>query len=185
MPEPRARVERGFRHRLRLEPPGVDLAAVALYLRQGDRPMRALLRVESIETLAPGELLYHSRPFSVGPWQVVPRIHLRWQQQVEGLFIQCRAPVANGGEPGKTGLSKAEKMHELDYAYGLNVLLIPQAEALEVRGALWIESALLSSSWAQPLVRLVMLQLQRRLEQRLERGLRRDFDRWYVDDKLS
>lgn len=184
MADPRARVERGFRHRLRLEPPGVDLAAVALYLRQGDRPLRALLRVESTETLAPGELLYHSRPFSVGPWQVVPRIHLSWQQEVEGLFIQCRAPIADRGGAEKTGLSNAEKMFELDYAYGLNVLLMPQAEALEACGALWIESALLSPGWAQPLVRLVMLQLQRRLEQRLERGLRRDFERWYLDDKI-
>ena len=185
MADPRGRVERSFRHRLRLDPPGVARAAVEHYLRQGDRPLRALLRAESTETLAPGELLYHSRPFSVGPWQVVPRILLRCQPQAEGLRIECRAPVADALGPEKAGLSKAGKMLDLDYAYGLTVLLIAQEGALESCGALWVESPLLSPGWAQPLAGLVMLQLQRRLEQRLERGLRRDFGCWYVDGKIS
>lgn len=160
-------------------------AEVERYLRHGDRALRALLRSEAIETLASDELLYRSRPFSVGPWQVVPRIHLRWQQQAEGLRIECRAPVADVVRPERASSSGAAKLVDLDYAYGLDVLLIAKAAALEACGALWVESSLLSASWAQPLAGLVMLQLQRRLKQRLERGLSRDFARWCVDGKIS
>lgn len=185
MAEPGAKRERRFRHRLGLDPPEASLATVERYLRQGDRPLRALLRQEGIETLAGGEILYRSRPFLVGPWQVVPRIRLRWQQQVAGLHIAGRAPVADGRGSEPETSPKAGKIIDLEYAYGLDVVLVAQAAAIEACGALWLESPLLSPGWVQPLAELVMRELQRRLLHRFERGLRRDFARWFADGKIT
>jgi hypothetical protein len=172
------RVERSFSTKVWLPTDREREKTTQNYLALVDRPVRALLRSEATQQLAAGEYLYHSRPFRLGPWQVVPRIHLQARQRGQMLWIKCRASSQRCLE------TISHKNSKLTYAYGLDVYLLAQGDGIEARGLLWLESVSLSLLWAQPLSGLIMIELNRRLQRRFQSGLQKDFARWLNDGRI-
>jgi hypothetical protein len=152
-----------------------DATCLRNYLALVDRPVKALLRPERTEVLGNGHYRYRSRPFSVGPYSVAPTILLNAAYRERELSIQC---LYRGSRSTPFGMS-------FDYAYGLEARLTAAGWGLEARGNVWLESAVLSHAWAQPVGRWVMAELQQRLERRFQAGLGRDLTAWIGDGRIN
>jgi len=169
------RIERQFTLLVKLHPCPGRQEVTGAYLGLIDRPVRSLLRAEGTEKLGEGDYLYRSRPYRIGPWQIAPVIHIHaWTAQGD-LTICCQA--SSPEIPSNTSAI----LNPVPYKYGLEASLRGLEVGVEVRGMLWLQSSLLSWAWSQALSQLVMAELERRLQQRLGRGLTRDFERWYRD----
>jgi hypothetical protein len=137
------------------------------YLSLVDRPLTALLARERLTAVAPGEFTYHSNPYQVLQWEVVPTITLRagWEgEQFEVRSTSCRLV---GFRQGMESL-------------GFTLEAVLGAGEAELGG--WAEVGLHSRLVTTPIGRrlgsLALEAVLDRIERRVGRGLRNDLGRW-------
>lgn len=147
---------------------------LAAYLCLIDRPVTALLSRDRLERLEPGRFLYHSRPFRLLAFELTPSLALQATWQGSCLEIVCDDCRLLGLGAWQRGV-----------AFTMAASLRPAALALEGE---WRATLLTPASlpgWGRSLAGKALEQVLKRIERRVQGGLRKDLLTWLLDAEVS
>jgi hypothetical protein len=147
---------------------------VAAYLSLVDRPVAALLARDRLQRPAEGRFLYHSRPFRVLRFELVPTLEFSGLWQEDELLIRS-------GDCRLVGMGRWERLLRFAFVARLR----PRADGLEAMARVSLALPPALPGWSRSLTGAALEQALDRIEGRLQRGLRKDLLTWLLDPAVS
>ncbi len=153
--------------RLPISATGASRERVRAYLALVDRPLIALLARERLNSVAPGEFTYQSKPYLILRWQVVPTLTLRAVWAGEQLVVSSTSCRLAGFPTGMESLG-----------FSLEAVLEAEEAGLGGRAEVVLQSRLITTPIGRRLGSLALDAVLDRIERRVGRGLSRDLAVW-------